>query len=39
MYIYETGKLFKEGITRYPEGTIFDVNDGGTVLNLYYIYN
>lgn len=36
MHIYEVGELFKEGITRYQEGCIFDVTDGGAVLNLFY---
>lgn len=32
----EVGKLFKEGITRYPEGVKFDITDGGCDLLIYF---
>lgn len=32
----EIGQLFKEGVTRYPEGVKFDITDGGMNLLIYF---
>ncbi len=36
MFKYEVGKLYKDNVTRYAEGTKFDFTQSGAVLELYF---
>jgi len=36
MFVFEVGKLYKEGVTSYQEGTKFDFTKSGAILELFF---